>query len=217
MGSTSSCVRYLRYRRNIKPHAVIVGGDDVSYGRLPDDAKNWREKMLREVGSQLDPARTHFLGKIPYAGYKRVLQVSAAHIYLTYPFVLSWSMLEAMATNCLLIGSDTGPVREVVRDGVNGSLVGMFSPTAVARTAVQALHMQGEVPEQLRRSARQRALEYNTAAGIQAIEKICGTAYCGPAATKRRFQVVRRSCGDVPPAPPLDVRLDDITLDDRYF
>ena len=79
-------------------HALIVGGDDVSYGQRPKDARHWREKMQREV--TLDPARTHFLGKLPYDTYKKVLQVSAAHVYLTYPFVLSWSMLEAMASGC---------------------------------------------------------------------------------------------------------------------
>ncbi|MET0208170.1 MAG: glycosyltransferase, partial [Burkholderiaceae bacterium] len=82
--------------------------------------------MLAEVGSQLDPARTHFLGKVPYEGYKRVLQVSAAHVYLTYPFVLSWSMLEAMATGCLVVGSDTAPVREIISHNVNGFLTQMF-------------------------------------------------------------------------------------------
>ncbi|MBW8779450.1 MAG: glycosyltransferase family 4 protein, partial [Burkholderiales bacterium] len=104
-------------------HTVIVGGDGVSYGRMPEGAKHWREKMLKEVGARLDPTRTHFLGKVPYQGYKRVLQVSAAHVYLTYPFVLSWSMLEAMATGCLVIGSDTAPVREVLHHGVNGHRV----------------------------------------------------------------------------------------------
>ena len=94
-------------------HVLIVGGDAVSYGSRPKGAKNWREKMLAEVESQLDPTRTHFLGKVPYADYTRVLQVSSAHVYLTtYPFVLSWSCLEAMATGCLMVASDTAPVRE---------------------------------------------------------------------------------------------------------
>src|SRR5262249_48535318 len=99
-------------RRHLRCHALIVGGDDVSYGRKPSDAAHWRERMLREV--KLDAARTHFLGRVPYEHYLRVLQVSAAHVYLTYPFVLSWSMLEAMACGALLIGSDTAPVREVI-------------------------------------------------------------------------------------------------------
>ncbi|WP_220800555.1 glycosyltransferase [Mitsuaria sp. WAJ17] len=105
-------------REHKNAHVVIVGGDEVSYGARPKDAKNWREKMLAEVGSQLDPTRTHFVGKVPYADYKRVLQVSAAHVYLTYPFVLSWSCLEAMATGCRLVASEAAPVREVVPEGM---------------------------------------------------------------------------------------------------
>ncbi len=106
-------------------HVLIVGGDKVSYGGAPKDALDWREKMLREVN--VDPARVHFLGVVPYLIYQKVLQISAAHIYLTYPFVLSWSMLEAMASGCLVIGSDTAPVREVIRHGENGLLVDFFS------------------------------------------------------------------------------------------
>lgn len=109
---------------------------------MPGDAKNWREKLLREVGSKLDPApRTHFLGKVPYQGYKRVLQVSASHVYLTYPFVLSWSMLEAMATGRLVLGSDTAPVREVVKEGVNGRLVNMFDARAIEEKVLEGLSM----------------------------------------------------------------------------
>jgi glycosyltransferase involved in cell wall biosynthesis len=111
-------------------HAVIVGGDEVSYGKRPTDAKTWREKMLREV--KLDAARTHFMGKLPRAQYIKVLQLSAAHVYLTYPFVLSWSQLEAMACGANIVASDTAPVREVIRDGVNGVLVPFFDANQVA-------------------------------------------------------------------------------------
>lgn len=111
-------------------HAVIVGGDDVSYGSRPEGAACWRDKLLAEV--PLDPARTHFLGRVPRALYVRVLQVSAVHVYLTYPFVLSWSLLEAMACGCAIVASDTAPVREVLRDGVHGRLVDGRDPLAVA-------------------------------------------------------------------------------------
>jgi len=117
--------------------AIVVGGDDVSYGRKPCGAPNWRERILREVS--IDPERTHFVGKLPYEQYRRVLQVSAAHIYLTYPFVLSWSMLEAMASGALVIGSDTPPVREVLKDGLNGLSVEFGDVPRVAELASQAL------------------------------------------------------------------------------
>ena len=105
---------------------VVVGGDGVSYGSKPKDATNWRSKLLAE--NPLDLNRVHFLGKVPYATYKKVLQISAVHIYLTYPFVLSWSLLEAMASGCLIVGSDTAPVREVIRDKDNGLLGSVRKP-----------------------------------------------------------------------------------------
>jgi glycosyltransferase involved in cell wall biosynthesis len=88
--------------------------------------------MLAELGGQLDPTRTHFLGKVPYTDYKKVLQVSSAHVYLTYPFVFSWSCLEAMATGCLLVAGDTAPVREVLQTGRNGLEVTSLSAAAAA-------------------------------------------------------------------------------------
>jgi glycosyltransferase involved in cell wall biosynthesis len=122
---------------------LIVGGDGVSYGSQPKDAPNWRSKLLAELfpaEQPLDLNRVHFLGKVPYATYKKVLQVSAAHVYLTYPFVLSWSLLEAMASGCLIIGSDTAPVREVIRHGHNGLLVDFFDSAKLSETLVAALN-----------------------------------------------------------------------------
>jgi hypothetical protein len=116
---------------------VVVGGDGVSYGSKPKDAPNWRIKMLRE--NPVDLERVHFLSKVPYATYKRVLQVSAVHVYLTYPFVLSWSLLEAMASGCLIVGSDTAPVREVIQDGENGLLVDFFDTDSIAERVLSAL------------------------------------------------------------------------------
>ncbi len=122
-------------------HAVIVGGDDVSYGRKPPQAPSWREHMLREV--KLDAARTHFVGKLPYDDYVRVLQMSAAHVYLTYPFVLSWSLLEAMACGCHVIASDTAPVREVIADGRNGRLVNFHEVASLAHRIFDATKTEG--------------------------------------------------------------------------
>jgi glycosyltransferase involved in cell wall biosynthesis len=112
-----SFIRALPRLLELRPNArvVIVGGDEVSYGRSPPEAPNWREHMLREVS--LDPARVHFTGRLPYAQYLALLQVSSLHIYLTAPFVLSWSCLEAMSAGCLVLASDTAPVAEAIADG----------------------------------------------------------------------------------------------------
>ena len=154
-------------------HTVIVGGDEVSYGRAPGNGKTWRQTMLEEVGAQLDPGRTHFLGKIPYATYKQVLQISAAHVYLTYPFVLSWSMLEAMATGCVVVGSDTAPVREVSEDGVNGRLVGMFDVEQLVGRTVETLEMAPHQRGRLTQAAKQRASVFGTGKGTSALEALC--------------------------------------------
>ncbi|MEO0946529.1 MAG: glycosyltransferase family 4 protein [Pseudomonadota bacterium] len=140
-----------------RPNAqvVIVGGDAVSYGSRPKDAENWREKMLAEVGPL--PERVHFTGRIPYADYVALLQVSSVHVYLTYPFVLSWSMLEAMAVGAFVVGSATPPVQEVIEDGRNGWLVDFFDIDALARRISEALNSRRDVFA-LRAAARETVI-----------------------------------------------------------
>jgi len=116
-------------KRRPKAHVVLVGGDEASYGGLPGDYRSWREKMLAEV--KIDPHRVHFLGRVPYDYYLRVLRVSRVHTYLTYPFVLSWSMLESMSMGCCLVASATPPVQEVLRDGETGAMVDYFDGGAL--------------------------------------------------------------------------------------
>jgi glycosyltransferase involved in cell wall biosynthesis len=146
-------------KRRPKAQVVIVGGDDVSYGRLLAKGETYRGLMLREVGSRLDMQRVHFMGWLPYEQYLKVLQVSSVHVYLTYPFVLSWSMLEAMAAGCLIVGSATAPVKEVIKDGQNGLLADFFSCEQIAKTIDSALQ-QPELAAQLRASARLRVVEH---------------------------------------------------------
>ena len=108
-------------------HFVIVGGDGVSYGRpVSEPHQNYREQYLAEVGSNLDLARVHFTGKIPYPAFAGLMQMTRLHIYFTYPFVLSWSMLEAMGFGAPLLASSTPPVTEFVREGENGFLFDFF-------------------------------------------------------------------------------------------
>ena len=110
---------------------VMVGGDEVSYGsRL--SGRTWREHMLAEVGRTLDTSRVHFPGKIDYEAYIALLQRSDAHVYLTYPFVASWSLREAMAIGCAIVASDTEPVREFIEPGQTGVMTPFFDPGALA-------------------------------------------------------------------------------------
>jgi glycosyltransferase involved in cell wall biosynthesis len=155
-------------------HVVIVGGDDVSYGSRPKDAKNWREKMLAEVGSQLDPTRTHFLGKVPYTDYKKVLQVSSAHVYLTYPFVLSWSCLEAMASGCLMVAGDTAPVREVFSNGLADHLVSATSSSGIAAALQRAVTSDPSSAQLLRQTACGNVRMFNRERGRQGVESLLG-------------------------------------------
>jgi len=124
-----------------KARVVIVGGDEISYGGAPDPAlgPTWREVYFREVSDRLDLSRVHFVGKIPYATFVQLMQVSAVHPYLTYPFVLSWSMLEAMSCGALIIGSRTAPVEEVIADGENGRLVDFFDVEGWSAAIIDAL------------------------------------------------------------------------------
>ena len=125
-------------RTRPRAEILIVGSDGVSYGANPPSGRTWRNLFLDEVRAELDLERIHFLGRLSYADYGRVLQVSAVHVYLTYPFVLSWSLLEAMSAGCLVVGSRTGPVEEVI-DGSNGILVDFFDREALTQAIAAAL------------------------------------------------------------------------------
>ncbi|AYR23392.1 glycosyltransferase family 4 protein [Herbaspirillum rubrisubalbicans] len=125
--------------RRPNAHVVIVGGDGVSYGAKLPSGTSYREKFLAELGGEIDRSRVSFLGQIPYGHYISLLQISACHVYLTYPFVLSWSLLESMSAGVPLLASATAPVKEVVEDGVNGLLVDFFSPQELVEKACTLL------------------------------------------------------------------------------
>jgi glycosyltransferase involved in cell wall biosynthesis len=145
-------------RARPEAQVVIVGGDEVSYGAAPKGAKGWKDTFLNEVKDQLDLSRVHFMGKVPYPTFVSLMQVSRAHAYLTYPFVLSWSMLESMAAGAHVVGSDTAPVRELIRDGENGTLVDFFDVKGWSKALTKAL-ARPEAFLDLRRAARQTILE----------------------------------------------------------
>lgn len=145
-------------KRRPKAHVVIVGGDEVSYGSPPLPGTTYREMLIREVGNRLDFARVHFVGQIPYSLFISLMQVSSVHVYLTYPFVLSWSFVEALACGCLVLGSATAPVLEFLTDGVNGLTVDFFSPRALADRVDEVLEHPDRM-EALRLAARQTAVE----------------------------------------------------------
>jgi glycosyltransferase involved in cell wall biosynthesis len=130
---------------NPQLQVVVVGGDGVSYGRRPPQGfASYREALAAELGDRVDWSRVHFLGKVPYNTYRSVLQVSSLHVYLTYPFVLSWSMLEAMAVGVPVLGSRTPPVEEVIRDGDNGFLADFFDTEALADRALDLVARRNE-------------------------------------------------------------------------
>ncbi|WP_422075390.1 glycosyltransferase [Tranquillimonas rosea] len=114
-----------------RPNArvVLIGGEGVSYGSAPKEGGSWKDVMLAEMGRRLteaDWARVHFVGKVPYDSFVALMQIATAHVYLTYPFVLSWSLLEAMSAGAPIVASDTAPVREVLRDRHSALLVDFF-------------------------------------------------------------------------------------------
>ena len=146
-------------RRRKRAQVVIAGGDGVSYGMPPPPKSSFKEMMLQELGTKLDLTRVHFAGRLEYHDYLSLLQVSSAHVYLTYPFVLSWSFIEAMASGCLIIGSRTPPVLEVLRDRVNGLAVDFFSHKGLAERILYVLERPTET-QAMRKAARAMAVKH---------------------------------------------------------
>ena len=137
---------------------LVIGDDKKGYGREPPDGTTWKAHILDELRGRLDFSRVHFLGRIPRAELIAALSISRAHVYYTYPFVLSWSLLDAMACECLVIGSDTRPLHDVIENGHNGILLDFFDVAALSETLIECCREPNRF-EALRRAARSTILD----------------------------------------------------------
>jgi glycosyltransferase involved in cell wall biosynthesis len=118
---------------------VLVGGNSVSYGAQAPEGQTWRDLFLNEVRGKLDPKRVHFVGHVPREVLTTLMQVSACHVYWTYPFVLSWSCVEAMSVGVPIVASDTQPVREFLRQGDTAHLLDFFDVDGLADGVLKVL------------------------------------------------------------------------------
>jgi glycosyltransferase involved in cell wall biosynthesis len=129
-------------KRRPQAKIFLVGGNDVSYGARSPDGRSWRDIFISEVRPQIsneDWSRVIFLGNVPYEHFIPLLQLSTVHVYLTYPFVLSWSLLEAMSVGCAIVASNTQPVREAIRHNDTGRLVDFFDVQGLAHEVCSLL------------------------------------------------------------------------------
>lgn len=158
-----------------RPNACVlmVGADDVSYGARPNKekygAEKWKDVFIKEVRpliSDADWSRVHFLGHVPYQYFIPLLQLSSVHVYLTYPFVLSWSLLEAMSAGCAIIASDTQPLHEAIKHNETGVLVNFFNPEEIAQSICKLLDSSLD-RDRLGANARQYAIEHYD------LQKVC--------------------------------------------
>lgn len=156
-----SFMRALPEIQEYLPHAhiVIIGGDAVSYGRPAPEGTTYRELFLEEVKDNIKLDKIHFLGKLPYSQFIDVLHHSSVHIYLSYPFVLSWSLLESMSIGSLLVASNTASVVEVVRDKHNGILCDFYNPSDIAEKIAYAYNLPEEEKQCMRHNARSTVVE----------------------------------------------------------
>ena len=149
-------------RRRPNARVLIVGADDVSYGARPEHGQKWKDIFAAEVRPQISDehwSRVHFLGNVAYQHFIPLLQLSTVHVYLTYPFVLSWSLLEAMSVGCAIVASDTQPLHEAIAHNETGRLVDFFDPGQLAKEVCELLD-QPEERQRLGQNARTFAQQH---------------------------------------------------------
>jgi glycosyltransferase involved in cell wall biosynthesis len=152
---------------------LVIGGEGrKGYGGEAPDGLTWKQVCFRGVEDRIDPARVHFLGKVPHARMLAALRLSTAHVYYSYPFVLSWSLAEAMASGCYVIGSDTAPLHDAIEDGVNGRLLPFFDVEALSDALIAACRNPA-ASAPLRLAARRTAEDrFSKAKGLEAWLKV---------------------------------------------
>ncbi|MEQ5869750.1 glycosyltransferase [Sagittula sp. NFXS13] len=170
-----------------RPNAqvVILGGDETSYGAKPPKGQTWKQIFIDEVRGRIPTPhwnRVHFLGRVPYDRFLAMMQISTAHVYLTYPFVLSWSLLEAMSAGCAILASDTAPVKEVMTEGENGLMVDFFDTEALVERLGTLLD-DADLRKRLGTTAREFVREKYDLAGVclpQHLEWVAGLETLDP-------------------------------------
>lgn len=158
---------------------LMIGNTAVSgYGGASPNGKDWVSWIMDELGDRIDRTRVHFTGKVPHSALIDAYSISWAHVYYTYPFVLSWSLVEAMAAECRIVASDTGPVRDAITDGVEGILLPFFDVAALSETLIRAVR-EPAMFDGMGQAARKRALEgfdqaHGTAGWLALIDEVRG-------------------------------------------
>ena len=162
-------------------HVIIVGKDGVSYSPALPDGETYKMRYLKQMEGKLDLSRIHFVGRVSYASLRAMYCISTVHVYLTYPFVLSWSMLEAMSCESLVLGSRTPPVEEVLTHGKNGLMVDFFDTKGLVATLdaiLNAPHDYNSLRKQARKTILQRyELKDCLAQQVEIINDLAGGKY----------------------------------------
>ncbi len=137
---------------------VMVGGSGASYGPAAEHPSGHLAQALEQLPACFDTSRLHCVGQLPYAQLLALLQLTTAHVYLTYPYTLSWSLLEAMACGAAVVGNHSGPIDEVIVPGHNGLLVD-FNSSAELAASLHSLLNHPKLRSQLGQAARATVLE----------------------------------------------------------